>query len=261
MNSTQPFYATLISTIGCDRLPSTKKHLESIGIEFREDLQPSERRAPDPNQTDTFALTRWEAFTYKQTHVNAITTRRHLEVLQYALDNNLFPHLIMEDDVRFTSKEDFTNGFERAMKTRYPWLLFLFSCVTHPIHTRIPLGFSKLHYVPTPLMAHAYLIEKEGAEKLLKLSVKYDGLAYDKLFRHLGRCISLWPEVAYQYVNPHQLQAIIRRESGGEWLLTMSEAIAFSLSLTFILIGTCLVINQIRKKVNTYMFTNRNGFL
>ena len=254
MASTQSFHATLISTIGCDRLDGTQKHLESIGIDVRLDLQPSERRAPDPNQTDSFALTRWEAFTYKQTYVNEITTRRHLEVLQYALDNDLFPHLIMEDDVRFTSKQDFDAGFQKAMKTKYPWLLFLFSCVTHPVHARIPLGFSKLQYVPTPLMAHAYLVRRDGAEKLVALSRKYESLAYDKLFRYLGRCVSLWPEAAYQYVNPHQLQAIIRRERGGEWLLTMSEAIAYSLSLTFIVIGSCLVLNQVGKKAMLHLF-------
>lgn len=239
----QPFHATLISTIGCSRLEGTRKHLESIGIDFREDLQPSERRPRDPNQD--FALTRWEAFIYKQTDVNAITTRRHLEVLQHALDHDLFPHLIMEDDVRFTSKKDFEKGFERAMITKYPWRLFLFSCVVHPIFVRIPLGFSNLHYVPTPLMAHAYLIKREGAEKLIALSEKYDGLAYDKLFRYLGRCVAMWPEVAYQSVNPHQLQAVIRRESGGDWLLTMQGVVTMVFSMTVLLVALLIVANQI----------------
>lgn len=241
----QQFHATLISTTGSGRLEGTRSHLDSIGIRYREDLQPSERRPRDPNQD--FSLTRWEAFTYKQTDVNAITTRRHLEVLQYALDYDLFPHLILEDDVRFTSKKDFENGFKIAMKTKYPWRLFLFSCVTHPVFVRVPLGFSNLHYVPTPLMAHAYLIQREGAQKLLSLAEKYDGLAYDKLFRYLGRCVSMWPEVAYQSVNPHQLQAFIRRESGGDWLLSMCGAITMSLTMTVLLVAIIIAGNQYYK--------------
>lgn len=240
------YYATLISTIGSSRLTGTRYHLDSMGIRYAEDLQPSER---GPIQTNTdgthqYALTRWEAFTYKQTDVNAITTRRHLEVLQHALDYDLFPHLILEDDVRFTSKSDFEVGIQKAMTTKYPWRLFLFSCVTHPIFVRVPLGFSKLYYVPTPLMAHAYLIQREGAQRLVDLSEKYDGLAYDKLFRYLGRCVSMWPEVAYQSVNPHQLQAFTRRETGSDWLLTMTGALTISITVTILLVSIGCVGNH-----------------
>jgi len=228
----QTYYATLISTIGSSRLNKTRAHLHNLGVQYREDLQPSERRPAPTN--GSFALTRWEAFTYKQTDINMITTRRHLEVLQHAIEFDLFPHMILEDDVRFTSKSDLTWGIGKAMKTRYPWNICLLSCITHPVYVRIPIGLSNMHYVPTPLMAHAYLITKRGAQKMMELSITYEGLAYDKLFRHLGRCVGIWPEIAYQCVNPHQLQAIIQSSSGGDWLLTMSNAVTLALSMTII---------------------------
>lgn len=247
----QGFYFTLLSTIESNRLSKTRKHLKEMEIEFMEDLQPSERRPRPPGQSESesYGLTRWEAITYKQTDVNAICTRRHIEILRRAIAQNQFPHLIAEDDARFTSLDDFRWAVDRAMNTKYPWRLFLFGCVTHPVFMRIPLGFSNLQYVPTPLMAHAYFVSREGAKRLVSLSEEYFDLAYDKLFRYLGRCITIWPEVAYQAVNPHQLQAIIRRKSGGDWLLTMTNTFTMSFWITLLLVAMFCLAHQTNPQI------------
>lgn len=233
VDNQQHYYATLISTDGCDRLVKTKAHLNAMDIDFTLNTQPSLRRKKEPNE---FHMSMWDALTYKQTYINKITTDRHMEIVHKAIADNTFPILIMEDDVRFTSKKDFQSALNLSFTTRFPWNIFLFSCVAHPLVCRIPIGFENMHYVPTPLMAHAYMLNKKGARKLIHLQEKYKELAYDKLFAKLGYCIAAWPEVAYQCVTPHQLQAFTRNKEGGDWLLGLSNTLSISFTVTIIAI-------------------------
>lgn len=243
-NKTQPFHATVISTNGCGRNQKTQKHLENMAITYTFDL---EEPISLPEQAN-FTLTRFDVLRYKQSPISLVATQRHINVLKRALERDHFPHLIMENDVRFTSKERFDAAMEKALTTKYRWNVFFFSCLPYPMLLRVPIvNEPSLHYIPTALMAHAYMVHKESAQQIVDLSERYPKLVFDKIFKFVSRCVCIWPEVSYQTDNPHHLQAMMKKSDGNEWVLSFHNSVAMGVFITVILFAGIYVATMIAK--------------
>ena len=256
------FYSVMITTNGSSRNQPTYDHLNVIDIQFKVD---SEDPIPRPSEeskskNNGFDMSRFEVLIYKQTPMNIVCTERHIKVMKEAKKEHKFPLLILENDVRMSSKESFWKAMKTALTTPYDWNLFFFSCVSHPVPARIPIfKHSGFKYVITPLMTHAYLLKEKSVDMILRQHHKRPDLAIDKLFRYIDHCVGAWPEVSFQCDNPHQLQALTQRHDGNEWLLSiyasLSVSIPITLGIVFIIFATMFIFRQskaIRKYYRSY---------
>ena len=187
-----------------DRINNLKKNLNKIGLENKYEYFYGELINNTDNLSDRKDIKINDILQNKICDKACISlAKNHLKIIKESYDLNHNNVLIMEDDARFNTpvnKKKIKKIFNWLKNNENKWDIFYFGYAPWPIIlSRVESeSIVELYH---PLLSHAYIINRKGMEKILK--VRYNDINYDNFLAKSNlKKYGAFPAICYQEFEP-----------------------------------------------------------
>lgn len=174
----------------------------------------------------------------------------HIGMIEWAYESGFERVLFMEDDAYFEQIDpDVVKRIDEWMKNN-EWDVFYLGYCPWPVVATFPIAINIVR-IPTPLLAHAYILSRSGMKKILENHPK-ENMHIDKYLATLPHLIKIgvYPSICFQEIDPalyKEAQKHIYLPFSFKSLSSTLEMIAVLWPIMFILF-ICIYI--IKKKIS-----------